>query len=492
MSGEAGVVWTAPVIVLIVGLLLGLVFVLRFLRAGHASPRAARAAGTSDALGTAELPLELRDLAGRRDALLVQLRELEDTASKRTPEQLARERYALELEAARTLRALDRHPVARAQARAAAVAQAPDPPTRGTTAQGFLWGVLTASALAVLLFYVGRAAQPREAGGAVTGNTPMGARSATAGAAEAPGDAQEQAARTALANNPDDFDARLALAQSLLGRKDMMGVWNETQYVLQRQPGHPRAMAYQALVRLAMGQADQAVDMLRAALKSDPNLLEGYIHLALVYRRLGHDAEAEQVMASALERFPDQQPMLTQLFGELRARVQAQTADDGESAPAHPPGGGSQAALPPAHPPVSDSQAGLPAAHPPVGSAGGTASTGAPAGTPGRTLRGVIDIDPALRGQVPAGSVVFVMVRAAGVAAGPPALAKRLDASQFPIRFEINAADSMTGEPLPDPLRLDARLDADGNAMTREPGDPHAFQDGVPAGANELRLLLRR
>ena len=44
--------------------------------------------------------LDQRDLEARRDALLQQLRELDDTASKRTPEQLARERYALELQAA--------------------------------------------------------------------------------------------------------------------------------------------------------------------------------------------------------------------------------------------------------------------------------------------------------------------------------------------------------------------------------------------------------
>src|SRR5207249_4335703 len=53
------------------------------------------------------VPVQIRDLAGKRETLLRQLRELEDTASKRTPEQLARERYALELETAGVLLALD-------------------------------------------------------------------------------------------------------------------------------------------------------------------------------------------------------------------------------------------------------------------------------------------------------------------------------------------------------------------------------------------------
>lgn len=485
MSTEV-VSWTAPVAVLVVGLVLGLVFVLRQLRRPQVVSQAGAKRGTGSD-GAVALPLEWRDLEGRRDALIAQLRELEDTAHKRTPEQLARERYALELEAAHTLRALDRHPATRLQAQTAGTVSAGA--ARAGGAQGFLWGVLTASALAALFFYVGRAAQPRDAGGTVTGNTPMGARGTPSAGAETTSDPQEQAARAALASNPDNFDARLALAQSLLGRKDMMGVWNETQYVLQRQPGHPRALAYQALVRLAMGQADQAVEMLQAALKTDPNLLEGYIHLALVYRRLGRDADAEQVMTNTLARFPDQRSTLTQLFTELRARVQAQSAD-GQAAAAHPPMGDAGSELPPAHPPVAAASGGLPAAHPPITGDPGVAAPSS--GAAGRTVRGTIDLDPALRGQIPPGAVVFVIVRAAGVAAGPPAVAKRVEVGSFPLSFEVGDADSMSGELLPDPLRLDARLDADGNAMTRDPGDPRASLDGVRAGAAGLRLVLRR
>ena len=41
-------------------------------------------------------------------------------------------------------------------------------------------------------------------------------------------------------------------------------------YVLERQPGHPRALSYQSLVRLAMGQGDVAVSMLEQAIAADP------------------------------------------------------------------------------------------------------------------------------------------------------------------------------------------------------------------------------
>src|SRR5262252_5738735 len=88
--------WQPAIVVLASGLVLGALLTLWLRRRGVA---AAEPHGA--------LPLELRDLDGRVAALFVQLRELEDAAAKRTPEQLARERYALELEAARALQARD-------------------------------------------------------------------------------------------------------------------------------------------------------------------------------------------------------------------------------------------------------------------------------------------------------------------------------------------------------------------------------------------------
>ena len=85
--------WQPALVVLVSGLVLGALLVWWVRRRG--GPAAAV---------TPEAPsLELRDLDGRVAVLLRQLRELDDAATKRTPEQLARERYALELEAARAL-----------------------------------------------------------------------------------------------------------------------------------------------------------------------------------------------------------------------------------------------------------------------------------------------------------------------------------------------------------------------------------------------------
>jgi hypothetical protein len=39
------------------------------------------------------------------------------------------------------------------------------------------------------------------------------------------------------------------------------------------------------------------------------------------------------------------------------------------------------------------------------------------------------------------------------------------------------------GQPLPAKMRVEARLDADGNVMTRAPDDPKDAKDGVGAGS---------
>ncbi len=461
--------WSLPIGVLAIGLVVGVILVWRQLRSARGGAR--QDAPTSAVPGS--LPLELRDLAGRRDALVQQLRELDDTAAKRSPAQLARERYALELEAARVLRDLERHPsarAARATARGAALAQAAPVAAvaGGGTVKGFVWGLAIAAMLGGLMFYVSQSAQPRDPGGQLTGNLPQsggGSAPASEAPAAAPG-AEEQGLRAAIAKNPDDFDARIGLAQALLGRQDMMGVWTETQYVLERQPGEPRALAYQALVRVAMGQAEQAEQMLKQAIQARPDLLEGYVHLALVYRRLGRDADSEKAMADALQRFPQQRNALTAVFEQIRTGVRPQAATEGE---AH-----TQADAAPA--------SGGPAP-------GGAAPAAADAG---RRLAGVIELDPALLGQVPPGTTLFITVREARVLRGPPAAVKRLSVASFPLRFELSDQDSMAGEPLPDPARVEARLDGDGNAMTREPGDAGAVEDGVRIGATSLRLVLRR
>ena len=122
----------------------------------------------------------------------------------------------------------------------------------------------------------------------------------------------------------------------------------------------------------------------------------------------------------------------------------------------------------------------------------GASITGAPGtASRGRRVSGTIEIDPALAQAVDARAVLFVFARSAGAADGPPVAAKRLPAV-FPAAFELGEADTMLGQPLPDALLVEARLDSDGDPTTRAAGDPRARLDQVEAGRSDLRLVLRR
>jgi cytochrome c-type biogenesis protein CcmH len=438
--------WGPAVAFLAAGLVVGALILWRVLRKAPAAPGP-----------RPEDSLERRDLLARLDGLVNQLRELEDTGTKRTAAQHRDERFLLELQAARTVLALDAlaaPSAALGKKREPAEAVAPAAPAPGSALTGFFWGVGSAAALGLLFFFVSQSSKPRASGGSVTGNTPM-----EGGAAPAPAAAQDSAEIAALEarvrQNPEDVGARLDLARLHLMREDMMAVYNETQTVLQRDPQNPRALAYQSLVRLAMGQGDQAEEMLVRALRKDPGLLEGYLHLMFVYTRVGKPRQAEATMKRAAERFPDRAESLRRLL----AQMQAPPADEQASA---------------------------------AGAAGGT---NGPAPRPaasggGRSVSGVIDLDPAARAALRPGAIVFVMLRESGFGAGPPLAARRLPASSFPLAFEIGQADAMAGGQVPDDVLVEARLDSDGDPITRPPTDPYGREDHVKIGTRGLHLVL--
>ena len=67
---------------------------------------------------------------------------------------------------------------------------------------------------------------------------------------------------------------------------------------------------------------------------------------------------------------------------------------------------------------------------------------------------------------------------------GAPVAVSRLVASGFPLRFEVAGA-------LPDSVDIEARIDSDGDAMTRDPSEPVAEGRGLAAGSEDVRLVLR-
>jgi cytochrome c-type biogenesis protein CcmH len=104
-------------------------------------------------------------------------------------------------------------------------------------------------------------------------------------------------------------------------------------------------------------------------------------------------------------------------------------------------------------------------------------------------IRGTIRLAPELEGRVPAGGVLFIIVRLGS--AGPPLAVKRIPSPSFPLDFEIGPGDRMiTSVPFAGPLQVSARVDADGN-VTRGAGDlAGGAAEGVQPGAVDVVLVL--
>ena len=454
--------WLSAVAFLASGLILGLMLIF------YLSRRKSVAAPAADVPD-----LELQDLEARRDLLITQLREIDAAGPSATAEQQA-ERSRLELAAADVLREIDDYQGVVVKRRAAAAATAPEvavsavPLNPASAAlKGFVWGVVSVGILVGLGFFVYRSANPRAEGEGATG-TPMAPNAM--GQQQAQADPAIIALEASVAQTPDDVNKRVELARAYLERDELMKVFEHTGIVLKDHPEEPRALTYNALVRMAMGQADEATDMLKKANTIAPNFIDASVALAWVYTQTSKPKEAEATMLAAMRQHPEEKARLEEVLADMKNhKAEAQKAAPGPVDPNAP--------LPPGHPSIE----GAPAAAMP-GSA--PAATGG-----GQPIKVTLNLDPSAKGRA-AGSVLYVIARAAGVTAGPPAAVKRINGATFPLTFDLSAADSMMGQALPGVLRIEARLDADGDAKTKGPNDFVATQDGVAAGAS-ITLNLR-
>src|SRR5688572_6429587 len=158
------------------------------------------------------------------------------------------ERERLELQTAELLRQMDESvPVAT--------------PFFASAVKGFGWGVATFAVLAALGYFVIAKASPKE---------------------------------TIKAVDPLD------IAQQELERDNLMGVFEQTKIVLDKDPENSRALTLQAMVRAAMGEGDRAMEMLQRATKSDPMNLDARVAMAWVHAQNGRMSEAEKTIADAI------------------------------------------------------------------------------------------------------------------------------------------------------------------------------------------------
>lgn len=109
---------------------------------------------------------------------------------------------------------------------------------------------------------------------------------------------------------------------------------------------------------------------------------------------------------------------------------------------------------------------------------------------PGATIRGSVDIAPALKSRLVKTDVLFLFARAGQ--GGPPVAAMRLSAGQLPLEFELDDSMAMNpGNTLSQhkQVMLVARLSKSGNPMA-QPGDLEGRTLGVKVGADGVKLVI--
>ncbi len=105
-------------------------------------------------------------------------------------------------------------------------------------------------------------------------------------------------------------------------------------------------------------------------------------------------------------------------------------------------------------------------------------------------IAGTIALSDELSASVPDGAILFLIARTGS--AGPPLAVQRIPSPSFPLDFSIGPDDRMIeAMPFSGALTLTARVDSDGNAMTRTPGDLQGAAPGTyEPGASGVSLLI--
>lgn len=110
----------------------------------------------------------------------------------------------------------------------------------------------------------------------------------------------------------------------------------------------------------------------------------------------------------------------------------------------------------------------------------------------GPYVSGTIALADSVKDKAPKGATLFIMARIEGMTAGPPVLVKRVNDVSLPYTFALEQGDlMMQAAALPERLSLQARLDQDGDAMSKVAGDiVGASKEGFKLGASGVEVSL--
>ncbi|MCA9516045.1 MAG: hypothetical protein KC635_13970, partial [Myxococcales bacterium] len=263
-----------------------------------------------------------------------------------------------------------------------------------------------------------------------------------------------QAASERVEADPGSRDARVELGWALVEARGWIDVYHTAEDLLAADAEDADGLALAAAVRVAMGQRDGVAELLDRAIAKDPKNANAYAWRGRVAQLVGDEDGKAKYWTEARGLAPDKAAMDATIAGFEAAGT----------APSRHPGPGE-----------------APAQAQPADDGGTEAFEGGVSGT----------VKLAAGATPPAGAVLFLIARVPGAAGGPPAATRKIVSPTFPRAFTLGPSDVMMGGAFPESVTVQARLDSDGNPMTRDPSDLVASWPGeVQAGQRGIVLEL--
>jgi len=218
-------------------------------------------------------------------------------------------------------------------------------------------------------------------------------------------------AKATLEQNPEDLDALNLLTYDSLLTGDLGVAMKYMDQCRKVAPEDPEVRTHLAILQLSIGMSDKAKVELDAALEEVPNSSKALFWRGLAALRSQERESAVAYLERALENAvtTDERRMATQALGEAR------------------------------RPPAKV------------------------------MLRGSLGLASGV--TRPTSGVLYVMVRRSPDGGGPPAAAVRLDPRGVPGTFSVTDRDLMMGGEWPAQVWVEARLDTDGDPMTKDAAD---------------------
>lgn len=259
--------------------------------------------------------------------------------------------------------------------------------------------------------------------------------------------------RDSLGTDGKEIPSLLAQGRAAFERQEWPKAIDAFRKVLAIDANHPEAHTYMGLILAQAGHADGALLAFDRALSADANFpLALWGKGMLLYRAKEDYSGARETLEKLLSIVPP---------GEEKKQLQKTVAEIAE---------------------LSSRQR----------ESAKKSKSGSPA-PQAQQIRGTISVDPNIQSKWNGQGVLFIIAHPAGSQAGPPLAVKKIEHPVFPLSYSLGSENvMMQGMPFSGKVLLSARLDKDGNPMTKEPGNlmGEYRKNPVEIGSQKVDIVL--